>query len=203
MPLYCSWGRGGQPKPWVDPGTHLSCLPGSGAHPPVCVAWHRKQQRPLAESLCSHQNHHPSCDCHKHQAQIVPPRPVGLAQGNSPRSHPCRGYRRVGLGPTCAQEVQGTPRASPERVVTLHHEAAESLVVPAAQGGRCLGRALDLTHYMSCPLEALLAHKLSARWEGTRLSSPTSHFQWMSGVWERDPGDSGTDRLVDSYLPSP
>lgn len=55
-------------------------------------------------------------------------------------------------------EVPSAQGGSPQRVVTLHHEAAEGSVVAPAQGGRCLGRAPDLAHDVPRPPEALLAH---------------------------------------------
>lgn len=160
------WGTGESTSP---------ALQGTGAHQPVCAAWCGKQQRPPAASLCSHQSHHLSCDCHKPQARTVQPQPVGPAQGSSPHSHPCRRHRRGQPGTPLRATGAGCPRNSPERVVALHHEAAEGSVVPTAQGGCCLGCAPDLTHHVPCPAEALLAHQLSASWGGTGVSSPTSH----------------------------
>lgn len=55
-------------------------------------------------SLCSHQSRRLSYGCRKPQAQRVQPQPIGPAQGNSPRSHPCKGYRNKrdrDLGPGC------------------------------------------------------------------------------------------------------
>lgn len=64
------------------------------------------------------------------------------------------------------QRCLAAKAASPKRVVRLYHEAAKGFVVTPVQGGRCLGRAPDLTHDVTCSLEALLAHQLSASWEG-------------------------------------
>ena len=69
----------------------------------------------------------------------------------------------------------GTQASSPERVVTLYHEATEGSVVSAAQGSCRLGRAPDLTYHVPCPPEAFLAHQLSARWGRKGVSRPATH----------------------------
>lgn len=69
-------------------------------------------------------------------------------------------------------EVPGAQEASPEGVVTLHHEAAEGFVVTPAQGGCCLGCAPDLPHDVPRPPEALLAHQLAASWGGKGSAGP-------------------------------
>lgn len=174
-------------------GTGFPPRPGPSVHPPVCAAWLGEQQKPRARSLCSHQSHRPSCGCHKPRAQTARPAPAGPAPGSSPRSHPCRdaGQAWDQPHPAWGQPVpraQG-PGASPEGVVTLHHEAAEGSVVAPAEGSRCLGRAPDLPHDVPCPPEALLAHQVSARWRGTGSADVGDRAQWLQVVGEPPEGD--------------
>lgn len=98
---------------------------------------------------------------------VIPAEETDERAGLAP-AHPAPGLSLC-LGYT------GTSGSPPERVVTLHHEAAEGSVVSPAQGSRRLGRALDLTHNVPCAPEALLAHQVSASWGGKGVSGPTTH----------------------------
>lgn len=167
--------------------------------PPVSAAWHGVRRTPPAASPCSPQSHRPSCDCHRLRAQTARPPPAGPARGSSPRSHPCRAAVG-GAGPgNSVQGGQEGQKVSPERVVALHHEAAKGSVVPAAQGSRCLGSALNFTHNVPCPPEALLAHQLPASC-GQKVGREAPHCPGVPAVWAGAVRDLGPGGPVSSYL---
>ena len=106
-----------------------------------------------------------------HLVVVPAKRSGGGGGGGLNRPHPA-------LGGACAREGLDTQGVSPERVVTLHHEAAKGSVVATAQGGRRLGCALDLTHDVSRPPEGLPTHQLPASWGGKGVRRPATHGLW-------------------------